>query len=79
MGVGKELTTRDVLKSLKHEALKEFREYDAQFRPSAIYQAFTDAKEGDDCLKTEYIYDGLSQRIIKKKESVTDWQSAWDI
>lgn len=79
MGAGKEITTKDMLKTLKLEALKEYREYDVNNRPSAIYQTLTSARDLDDCLKTEYVYDGLSNRIVKKRETVVDWSSAWDI
>ena len=73
------VSSKDVLKTLKNEALKEYRVYDVQNRPSAIYQVYTDAEHGDNCLKTEYTYDGLSNRIIKKRETVALWDALWDI
>lgn len=73
------LSNKDMIKSLKHEALKEFREYDGLSRPIAVYQANTDADNGDMCLKTEYTYVLTSNRIEKKKETLTAWLSIWDI
>jgi hypothetical protein len=78
MAIG-EYTNKDMLKALKLEALKEYREYDGVNRVSAIFQANTDAGDGDLCLKTEFVYAASSARIVKKKESLVAWQSSWDI
>lgn len=78
MAIG-EFNNRDMLKALKLEALKEYREYDGSFRVIAVYQANTDADNNDLCLKTEFVYDGTSSRVIKKKESLVPWQSSWNI
>lgn len=77
--MSEQFTTKDLLKTLKLEGLKEYREYDGSNRPTAIYQTFTDADNGDKCLKTAYTYDGASNRIVKKKETVDVWNSTWDI
>lgn len=74
-----ETSIKDIIKILREEALKEYREYDTQSRPLAVYQANTLSMDGEACLKTEYVYDGFSNRLLKKKESVVPWLSAWDI
>lgn len=75
----KPLDLYDIIKQLRNEALKEYREYDEYFRPSAIYQAYAEATNGEPCLKTAYVYDGPSNRIKKKQESIVPWDSSWDI
>lgn len=61
------------------EAVKQYVVFDVSFRMVATYVALTDAVHGAVCLKTEYAYDGNSSRIIKMKESLATWDSAWDI
>lgn len=61
------------------EAVKQYIVYDGFLRMSETYVAMTDAAHGDRCLKTEYVYAGNSTRIIKMKESLGIWDSAWDV
>lgn len=75
----KRLNVHDIIKQLREEALKEYREYDSFYRPSAIYQAHTECENGEPCLKTVYLYDGTTSRIVKKKEEIVLWDSSWDV
>ena len=79
MSKEKLLNINDIIKLLREEALKEYRQYDEFFRPLAIYQAQTESDHGEPCLKTSYFYDGTSNRIVKKKEEIVPWDSNWDV
>lgn len=71
--------SKDIISILREETIKEFREFDGQFRLIKVYQAITKAVHGESTLLTEYGYDGTSTRIAKKNESVVSWDSSWDI
>ena len=67
------------LTTLKHELSKSYIQYDVSDRMEIAYEAAAATGHGEPCLKTEYAYDGGSSRIIKRKESVSTWDSSWDI
>lgn len=69
----------DLLTSQKHGLVKSYIEYDGFNRMSKIYTGGTDIAHGTPCTLTEYVYDGASVRITKRKESKATWDSAWDI
>jgi hypothetical protein len=73
------MPVRDTLKSVKYEGMKLFRTFDSQNRLVTQFEAPTNAKDGDACLRTDYGYDGTSNRIIKLKESQTTWSAVWDL
>lgn len=74
-----QMPVRDTLKSVKYEAMKLYRVYDGQNRLVTQYDASSNAKNGDACLRTDYAYDGTTTRIQKLKESMAAWSSAWDL
>jgi hypothetical protein len=67
------------LKTQFKEAVKQYLVYDGFFRMTDVYAAPVDAVHGDECLRTQYAYDGGSVRIQKTKESIATWDSAWEI
>jgi hypothetical protein len=67
------------IKSHAHEGCKQYLTYDASNRMEIVYEAPTDFENGAPCLKTQYVYDGTSTRVIKMKESIATWSSSWDI
>mgnify|MGYP006921347254 CR=1 FL=1 len=69
----------NVLKTGTHELVKSYIEYDGTERMTTVYEAPASALNGAVALKTEYVYDGVSTRIIKMKESESQWNSTWDI
>lgn len=69
----------DLIKPHAHEAVKQYIEYDGFNRMSAVYVASAYAEDGDAAMKTEYVYVADSSRVVKMKESLTTWDSAWDI
>jgi hypothetical protein len=75
----KSIDAVDVIKQLRNQTLKEFREYDGSARAFKIYQAVSKAKNGDPCMLTEIAYLGASKSIEKKRESVVLWDATWDI
>lgn len=52
--------------------------YDGNQRQHLIYTAKRDAKNGDPCMVTEYVYDGITTRCTGFKENDAAWNSAWD-
>jgi pyruvate carboxylase len=70
---------RDFLLSVGHGAMKVFRVFDGTNRLVTQYEAGTDAAAGDDCLRTDYGYDGATTRILKLKESIAQWDASWDL
>ena len=69
----------DFMVSQIQEAVKTYTTYDGSSRPQYFYVAMVDAADGDKCQLTTYTYDGASSRIQKTKESLANWDSAWDI
>lgn len=70
---------RDMLRNVKYEPMKIYRVFDANNRLATQYECFTSTLNGGDCLRTDYAYDGTSNRITKLKESMTVWSSAWEL
>lgn len=73
------MPVRDTLRSVKFEAMKLYRVYDQTNRLTTQYDAVSAAKDGDACLRTDYVYDSQTTRIVKIKESMAAWSSAWDV
>lgn len=73
-----DLNVRDFLTAIRNEPLKLFRVYDITNRVSIQYEAVTHAKNNDPCMKTVYQYDGTSNRVVKCRESLDTWLTAYD-
>ncbi len=69
----------DLVKSHLAEAVKQYIVYDGSGRMIEVYSARTDAIDAESCGKTEYVYDGATTRVIKMKESLSAWDSTWDV
>ena len=72
-------SVREFLTAIRQEPVKMFRVYDGSNRLSIQYEAVTHAVNGEPCMKTEYIYDATSSRVLKSKESVDVWSSTYDV
>ena len=68
-----------LLKSHLNEAVKQYIVYDGTGRMIETYTALTNAIHGAVAEKTTYGYSGATTRVIKMKEEVSTWDSAWDI
>jgi hypothetical protein len=66
----------DLVRSFGRQAIKQYIVYDGFDRPTEVYEALSSAENGNQCLLTEYEYDGTSSRVIKMRESLTTWVSA---
>lgn len=73
---GVDTKVKDFLTSIKNEPLKMYRTYDGSNRVEYQYEAITHAKDNDPCMVTQYVYDGLSTRVVKMKETIGTWVSA---
>ena len=62
----------------RDELIKQKIFYDAEDRIEIIYTANTDAKPGNDCTRVQYTYYGLTGRVDTMKETVAQWDAAWD-
>lgn len=69
----------ELLRALGKEVMKLHRVYDGSNRVSEQYETFANTVHGGAALKTEYTYDGVSERVVGMKESLATWDSAWDI
>lgn len=69
----------DFVLSHQKEAVKQYIAYDGSSRMEYNYVALADAAHGEPCMVTQYVYDGASARVIKTKESLSTWNSAWDV
>lgn len=79
MASEKDPSATDFVESHAREAIKQYIVYDGSGRMTETYTALTNAKDGDQCMKTQYAYDGATTRVIQMKESLTTWDSSWDI
>ena len=70
---------RSHLKTGLNDFLKSYCVYDVSLRVTDIYEAQPDAINGAPCMRTQLTYDGSSTRIVKRKESVSAWNSTWDL
>lgn len=68
--------SREILKTTRFNGLKQYIAYDGTNRMEYVYEAGTEAIDGAPCIRTQYVYDGASNRIIKMKETVSVWVSA---
>lgn len=71
-------TKTELIKTAEKELIKQFQLLDIQGRPSKLYTASTNAKNGDPCLVTEFIYQNSSSTIMKgKKEGYSQWDTTF--
>lgn len=61
------------------EAVKMYITYDGNSRMEFTYVAIYDAEDGEACMKTQYVYDSTSNRVVKMQETLAAWDSAWDV
>lgn len=69
----------EILKSLDRQQLKQHIVHDSQQRVQFVFEAPVDARNGDPCLVTEYVYINSTETIvISRQERQYRWKSAWD-
>jgi len=66
-----------LLKTQKHELVKQYLVLDGSDRVSKIYTAPTDAVTGTPCEVTEYIYYLTTTIVIGRKEGKATWDASW--
>lgn len=67
----------ELLKTQASELIKQYVVLDGQSRPTTIYTAKADAKNGDPCTRVDYTYaTSTSTVVVKMKESYDTWVSA---
>lgn len=69
----------NLLKPQAHESLKQHFVYDGSGRMISIYTAHSEAEHGNGCMLTQYVYEGATNRVSFHKESLSTWDSAWDV
>lgn len=67
---------RDFLKTNAKEGMKMYITYDGTNRMEYVYEAQASARDGDPCLRTQYVYAALTTRIVKMAETQSTWVSA---
>lgn len=68
----------DFTRSLRMSPLKTHIEYDLEGRTSLVYEANHNAKNNDPCLVTQYIYQGVTTKVVGTKEALSNWDTSWD-
>lgn len=71
-----EIKVSDFLKSIKSEPLKLYRVFDGLNRVQYQYETITHMENNGPCMRTEYVYDGTSSRVVKMKETIDTWVTA---
>lgn len=66
----------DLIKMSENELVKQYQLLDVQGRPSKIFTAPSNAKNGDPCLVTEFTYVDNVSTIMKGRK---DGYDVWDI
>lgn len=68
-----------LLISLEGQLLKQHSVHDAQGRVVFLFEAPVNAKDGEPCLVTEYVYlSPTSTQVKDRQESHYRWKSAWE-
>ena len=68
-----------LLKSLEGQQLKQHIVHDASKRPIFIFEAPINARDGDPCLVTEYVYlDPTEPIVISRQERQYRWKEVWE-
>ena len=70
---------RGQLLSNLEEFSKSHIEYDGTSRIEYVYECPVDTLDEGQCMVTQYTYDGVSNRIVNRKEYHGEWDSDWDI
>jgi hypothetical protein len=72
-------TETELLKSQEKELVKQYISYDGSDRVEFIYTATRFAVTGTPCTVTQYVYSGVTTRVIKRLESYSTWDASYDI
>lgn len=70
---------RDFIASGQFEAIKMYITYDVNGRMEFVYSCNKEVPDQGPCLVTQYVYDGVSSRVIKMRESIGVWLAAYEI
>lgn len=68
-----------LIKTALNEYVKVHQEYDIEGRVEYIYEAKTEAVNGDPCVVTRYSYNGTTSDIVFFKEYDGAWNTAWEV
>lgn len=72
-------TRTEQMKSHLHQQVKQHIVHDANGRPQFVFTAPIDAKNGDPCTVTEYVYRaGVSTLVRGRQEREYRWKASWD-
>lgn len=73
------INEQEIITSLRSETMKQHRVLDGQGRVVTIYEAHTNAKSGDACLKTSRAYHLATNIEIGMKEEIAQWDTSWEL
>lgn len=76
--MGTPTTKTEMIKTVERELIKQYQLLDGQGRPYKLYTAASNAKDGDPCLVTEFIYQSPTTTTMKgKKEGYSNWDKTF--
>lgn len=78
MASKKDTQSIDVIRSTLAIGVQTYSIYDGDGRLTSVYEAPTGAIAGTPCLLTQFKYAPSSTRVIGTKETVEEWDTAWD-
>lgn len=73
--MGTPTTKTEIILTSQYELVKQYQLLDIQGRPSKLYTAASNAKDGDPCIVTEFVYVDSSSSVLKGKFDGYDF---WD-
>lgn len=66
------------LQTQANELIKSHTEFDGSNRPTAIYTAKANAKNGEPCTVVFYDYLGTTSLVSGMREENSTWDGTWD-
>ena len=72
-------TKSELFKLQSTEQVKQHIVFDSQGRPILVFTTYIDAKDGDPCSCTEYVYrNPTSTQVLDRQERGYKWKAAWE-
>lgn len=68
----------DFISSQQEGGVKIYFIYDGSQRMVTVYTAAADARPGQSCHRTDYLYVGATTLVQAMKETADVWNAAWD-
>lgn len=81
MAQRKDARELNFIQGLKDGLMKTYSEYindGVDNRVGLVYEAYSDTKDGQECVCTVYVYHGSTDDIKYTREIASEWKGEWD-